>query len=285
MFKNKTILITGGTGSLGTALSKYLLTQDTKKIIIFSRGWLAQKNLRDVLGNPSNFRWFIGDIRDRDRLNRALRGVDILLHAAAIKCIDACNYNPSEAMLTNVVGAQNAIDAAIEQKVNKCLFISTDKAVNAINTYGKTKALAESLWINANKYSADDRIKFSVCRYGNVVGSAGSVVPVFLKLIEQGTTELPITDERMTRFWFPMQSAIDFVCDSLGKMQGGEIFIPRIPSIRIVDLAKAFDMPYKIVGIREGEKLHEELEPGYDSGSNPHFLTVEQIKQTIGAIS
>jgi UDP-N-acetylglucosamine 4,6-dehydratase len=279
-----TVLITGGTGSFGTAFSRFLLNERLRKLIIFSRCWLKQKNLRDELGDPPFCRWFIGDVRDKDRLVRALNGVDIVIHAAAIKDLPTCEYNPSEAMLTNVQGTQNLIDACIEQRVRKAILISTDKAVNPINTYGKTKALAESLWLNANKYAADDSMRFSVCRYGNVVASAGSVVPVFKKLIEQGVTELPITDERMTRFWMPMQDAVKFVADSIERMRGGELFIPKLPSIRIVDLCAAFGLPYKVVGIRAGEKLHEELEPGYDSGSNPHFLSVDQIKQTIGAM-
>ncbi len=284
MLKDKTILVTGMSGSFGTAFAHHIAKNPPKKLICFSRDWLKQKNLRDELGDPPFMRWFIGDVRDRDRLIRALKGVDIVLHCAAIKDLPTCEYNPSEAMLTNVTGTQNVIDACIECKVSKSILISTDKACNPINTYGTSKAMAEKLWINANATAADDNIRFSVCRYGNVVGSAGSVVPIFKKLIAEGAEYLPITDERMTRFWYPMESAISFVIDSLEKMQGGEIFIPRIPSIRIVDLAAAFGMPYRVVGIRPGEKIHEQLEPGYDSGSNPWFLTVEQIKETIGAI-
>lgn len=282
MFANKTILVTGGSGSFGTAFSKYLLDKNVGKVIIFSRCWLKQKTLRDELGDPPNYRWFIGDVRDRDRLIRACKGVDIVLHCAAIKDLPTCEYNPSEAMLTNVTGTQNVIDACIECGVGKSILISTDKAVSPCNTYGTSKAMAERLWINANATAADDNIRFSVCRYGNVVGSAGSVVPVWKKMIEQGAKYLPVTDENCTRFWFPMQNAIILVVDSLRKMQGGEIFIPRIPSVKITDVARSFNRPYKITGIREGEKIHEELEPGYDSGSNPHFLTVEQIKETIG---
>jgi UDP-N-acetylglucosamine 4,6-dehydratase len=284
MFKNKTILITGMTGSFGTAYSKFLLDQHPQKVICFSRCWQKQMNLRNELGNPSNYRWFIGDIRDKDRLLRALNGVDIVLHCAAIKDLESCEYNASEAMLTNVQGTQNVIDACIERKVNKCLFISTDKAVNPVNTYGTSKALAEKLWLGANKYAANDDIRFSICRYGNVVGSNGSIVPVWKKLIEQGVDELPVTHEEMTRFWFLMSDTVRFVTDSLEKMQGGELFIPKLPSIRIVDLAASFGMPYKVIGIRQGEKIHEEMEPGYSSGTNKWFLTVNEIKQTIGAI-
>lgn len=278
---NKTILITGGTGSMGTAFAKYLKDKPPKKLIIFSRDWLKQKNLKDELGELPWVRFFIGDIRDKDRLIRAFKDVDIVIHAAAIKDLESCEYNPSEAMLTNVQGTQNVVDACIKQKVNKCLLISTDKAVNPINTYGKTKALAESLWINANKYAASDDIRFSVCRYGNVVGSAGSIVPVWEKLIAQGATELPITDERMTRFWFKMKDVMKFVENSIENMQGGEIYTPKLPSIRITDLAKAYGMPYKVIGIRPGEKLHEEMKLGYDSCSNGWFLTVDEIRKTI----
>lgn len=284
-WSDKTILITGGTGSFGSALSHYLAKTPPKKLIIFSRGWLAQKTLRDELGNPPWARWFIGDVRDRDRLIRALKGVNIVVHAAAIKDLESCEYNPSEALQTNTQGTQNVVDAAIECKVGKSILISTDKAVNPINTYGTSKAMAEKLWINANKYAADSDIKFSVCRYGNVWGSNGSILPCWLKLIKNGAEWLPVTDERMTRFHFLMPDVLRFVEDSIEKMQGNEIFIPRLPSIRIVDLAEAMGMPYKVVGIRPGEKIHEQMDiDGYDSGSNPWFLTVEQIRETIGAM-
>lgn len=275
----KTILITGATGSFGSSFCKHLLSLNAKKIIVFSRGWLAQQQLRNELGNPSHVRWFIGDVRDKSRLMRAFKDVSIVIHAAAIKDIDACSYNPFESVITNVIGTKNVIDACIDHKVEKCLFISTDKAVNAINTYGMTKALAENLWINANKYAADDNIKFSVCRYGNVIGSNGSVVPLFKKLIAGGVTELPITHPEMTRFFFKMQYTLSFVQDSLEIMQGGETFIPKLPSVRITDLCKAFTMPYKVIGIRENEKLHEELEPGKSSLTNDWFLTVDEIKE------
>jgi UDP-N-acetylglucosamine 4,6-dehydratase len=283
-YTDNTLLITGLTGSFGSAFSKYLLPLNPQKVICYSRDWLKQKNLRDELCDPPNFRWFIGDVRDENRLIRAFKDVDIVVHAAAIKDLPSCEYNPSEAMRTNVEGTQNVIDACIERKVSKCLFISTDKAVNPINTYGTSKALAEKLWINANKYAADDDIMFSVCRYGNVVGSNGSIIPIWKKLIAEGATELPVTHPDCTRFWFPMQDAVKFVIESLDKMKGGEIFIPKLPSVRIVDIAAAFDMPYKIVGLREGEKIHETMGQEYDSGTNPWFLTVEEIRKTIGAM-
>ncbi|MFW9969299.1 MAG: SDR family NAD(P)-dependent oxidoreductase [Candidatus Odinarchaeota archaeon] len=281
---NKTILITGMTGSFGTAFSKYLLNQNAKKVICFSRCWMKQMNLRNELDNPDNYRWFIGDIRDKDRLYRAFNNVDIVIHAAAIKDLESCEYNATEAMQINVKGTQNVIDACIDNQVKKCLFISTDKAVNPINTYGTTKALAEKLWLGANFYAATDNIKFSICRYGNVVGSNGSIVPVWKQMIANGAKELPITHEECTRFWFPMKDVVRFVEDSLNKMQGGELFIPRLPSVRIIDLAKAFNMPYKIVGLRQGEKIHENMDYNYDSGSNPWFLTVEEIQKTINDI-
>jgi len=280
-WSDKTILITGGTGSMGTAFAKYLKDKPPKKLIIFSRDWLKQKNLKSELGELPWVRYFIGDVRDKDRLIRACKNVDILIHAAAIKDLESCEYNPSETMLTNVQGTQNVIDACIEQKVNKCLFISTDKAISPINTYGTSKAMAEKLWINANKYAANDDIRFSVCRYGNVWGSNGSILPVFKRLIVEGAEWLPITDERMTRFHFMIQDVCRFIEDSIMKMQGNELFIPRLSSIRIIDIAKAFNMPYKITGIRVNEKIHEEMEPGYNSGDNDRFLTVEEIRQII----
>lgn len=281
MWSDKTILITGGTGSMGTAFTKYLIDKPPKKLIIFSRDWLKQKNLKNELGKISWVRFFIGDVRDKDRLIRALKDVDIVIHAAAIKDLESCEYNPSEAMLTNVEGTQNIIDACIENKVEKCLFISTDKAVNPINTYGTSKAMAEKLWLNANKYAANDNIKFSICRYGNVVGSNGSVVPVWKKLIKEGIKELPITHKDCTRFWFEMKDVMKFLENSIERMKGNEIFIPKLPSIRIIDLAKAFNKPYKIIGLRPGEKIHEQMDYDGNSGNNKWFLTLEEIRKTI----
>lgn len=278
----KTILVTGGTGSFGSAFVKDLMNKGTyDKVIIFSRDWLKQKNLRDALGDPKEFRWFIGDIRDKDRLNRAMKNVDVVVHAAAIKDLDSCEYNPSEAMLTNVQGTQNVIDVCIENKVSRCMFISTDKAVDPINTYGTTKALGERLWLNANKYAADNDIRFSVCRYGNVVGSSGSVVPFFRSLIAKGQRELPITHPEMTRFWFEMPDVLEFVNDSLEFMQGGETYIPDLPSVLITDICKAMGMPYYITKVREGEKIHETMGQEYNSGNNPWFLSVTEIQRSI----
>jgi UDP-N-acetylglucosamine 4,6-dehydratase len=281
MFAIQTILVTGGTGSFGKAFTKWLLANDNpKKLIIFSRDWLKQLEMRDELGNPDNVRWFIGDVRDVDRLKRALEGVNYVVHAAAIKDIDSCSYNPSECLLTNINGTQNVIDACIYNRVNKAILISTDKAVKATNTYGKSKAMAESLFTDGANYSAN-RTKFSVVRYGNVANSAGSVIPRFKKMIAEGIDSLPLTDERMTRYWFDMQDAIKLVYESFQKMQGGEIFIPEMRSFRIKDLIAAFNTPYHITGIRLGEKIHEDLNENENSGNNPRFMTVEELREMI----
>ena len=275
---SKTILITGGTGSFGSAFCRNIANnKEYKKIIVLSTSWEKQTALRNELGNPEHMRWFIGNVRDYDRLYQAFENVNVVIHAAAIKCIVTCQNDPEEALKTNVIGTQNVIRAAINRKVGKVLLISTDKAVAPINTYGATKALAENLIINANNYKGSKNIRFSVCRYGNVIGSAGSVLPVWKKLIADGAQSLPVTDAEMTRFWFPMDQAIKFVQDSLLHMKGGETFIPEIASIKITDLAKALNMPYHIVGLRKGEKIHESMSADYSSDKN-RFLTVEEIK-------
>jgi UDP-N-acetylglucosamine 4,6-dehydratase len=225
-------------------------------------------------------RYRIGNVRDYDRLYEAFEDVDIVIHAAAMKCIDVCQNEPKECYKTNIAGTQNVIDAAKNRKVRKVLFISTDKAVNAINAYGKSKAMAEELIIDANKCVGDKNIKFSVCRYGNVIGSAKSVIPFWAKLAKEGFDKLPVTDLRMTRFFWSMDEAVQFVIDSLEKMEGGEIFIPKLKSARMTDVAKAFGCGWYEVGIREGEKLHEELAQGYDSESAER-LTVQEIKKYI----
>ena len=246
---NKAILITGGTGSMGSAFTKYLIQYQPKKLIIFSRGWLAQKNMQDELGDLPFVRYFIGDVRDKDRLMRAFKDVDIVIHAAALKDLPTCEYNPSEALFTNVIGTQNVIDAAIDCGVSKSLLISTDKSVAPCNTYGATKTLAERLWLAANSTAADDDIRFSVCRYGNVFNSSGSIFPVWRKMIEQGVGWLPVTHRNMTRFHFMMEDVMRFVEDSIEKMQGGELFIPRLPSIRITDLPKQYPFDNKLRNI------------------------------------
>jgi UDP-N-acetylglucosamine 4,6-dehydratase/5-epimerase len=252
---DKTILVTGGTGSFGRAFVKRVLAEDVKKVIVFSRDELKQYEMGQEV-TDSRVRYFLGDVRDRDRLYRAFAGVDVVVHAAALKQVPAAEYNPLECIKTNVLGASNVIDAALDAGVSHVLALSTDKAVNPINLYGATKLCSDKLFVAANSYSGDRRTKFSVVRYGNVVGSRGSVVPFFLS--KKGE-EVPVTDPRMTRFWITLDQAVQFVLDSLGRMAGGEIFVPKIPSMRVVDLAEALGCTYRVVGIRPGEKLHEAL--------------------------
>jgi len=279
-FEGKTVLVTGGTGSFGTALCEYLKQWPPKKLIVFSSTEEKQEKSKELFKDVPYMRWLLGNVRDYDRLYRAFEGVDIVVHAAAMKRIDICGGEPGETYKTNVFGTMNVVDASINRGVKRTLLISTDKAVNPINTYGVSKAAAERYVLDANIYRGSKDIRFSVVRYGNVIGSNGSIVPKWKKLIEEGATELPITDERMTRFWYKMSDSVQFVTDALKKMKGGEVFIPKIPSIRITDLAAAFRLPYKVVGIRPGEKLHEELDQGYSSDNN-EFMTVEQIRETI----
>jgi len=280
MFKDKTILITGGTGSLGTALAEKLATYNLKKLILFSSSEDKQYISKQRFQHLPFMRWRIGNIRDYARLYDAFEDVDIVIHAAAMKCIDVCQAEPHECMKTNVQGTQNVIDAAKNRNVSKVIFISTDKAVNPINAYGKSKAMAEELIIDANKCVGDKNIKFSVCRYGNVIGSAKSVIPYWSKLVKDKVEKLPITDTRMTRFFWSMTEAVDFVIESLEKMHGGEVFIPKLKSARMVDIAEAFGKGYFQTGIRSGEKIHEELAQGYNSKDND-YLTVEEIKEYI----
>lgn len=263
MLDEKVVLVTGGTGSFGRKFVKHILHKyNPKKIIIFSRDeykqFLMQKEFeayRDKL------RFFIGDIRDKERLYRAFDGVDIVIHAAALKQVPLAEYNPFEAVKTNIIGAQNIIDAAIDRGVKKVIALSTDKAVNPINLYGGTKLVMEKLFIAGNAYVGNKDTIFSIVRYGNVVGSRGSVIPFFLKLAKEGVKELPITDERMTRFWITLEQGVDLVLKAIEIAVGGEVFVPRIPSMRIIDLAKAIkpDCKFKIIGIRPGEKIHESL--------------------------
>lgn len=327
MFNNKIILITGGTGSFGRHYVKKLLDQySPKKIIIFSRDELKQFEMQQQFPQDC-IRFFIGDVRDRDRLIMAMRGVDYVIHAAALKQVPAAEYNPMECIKTNVHGAENVIHAALECKVEKVIALSTDKAANPINLYGATKLCSDKLFVAANNLVGLDRpTRFSVVRYGNVVGSRGSVVPFFKKMLAEGCDHLPITDLQMTRFWISLQQGVDFVLKNFERMQGGEIFVPKIPSIRVVDLAEAMapTISTKVIGIRPGEKLHEVMCPKddshltlefdehyviqptinfwgegdhsyetnaleerghfieqgveYNSGTNPHFLSVEQIR-------
>jgi len=261
------ILITGGTGSLGKALINFLLNETkVRRIAIFSRDELKQHNLRNELGDDSRLRWFIGDIRDRDRLERALHSVDFVIHTAALKQVDAGEYNPMEFIKTNVLGRQNVIDACIATGVKRVVALSTDKASSPINLYGATKLTSDKLFVAANNYSHSYGTIFSVVRYGNVMGSRGSVIPFFKDLAAEGK-HLPITDLRMTRFWISIEQAVKFVIDSLEMMTGGELYVPRIPSMRIIDLARAISAQSKLdeIGMRPGEKLHEEMISADDS--------------------
>ena len=261
------ILITGGTGSLGKALVTYLLKNTSaRRIIIFSRDELKQHDLRAQFKNDSRLRWFLGDIRDLNRLKRALHGVDYVIHAAALKQVDTGEYNPMEFIKTNILGSQNVIDACIETGVKRVVALSTDKASSPINLYGATKLTADKLFVAANNYSFSYGTTFSVVRYGNVMGSRGSVIPFFRELARQGKP-LPITDFRMTRFWISIDTAVSFIIESLQIMEGGELYVPRIPSMKIIDLAHAVapNCEFEEIGMRPGEKLHEEMISSDDS--------------------
>ncbi len=263
MFDGKSVLITGGTGSFGNAFIRRILKDypGINRIIILSRDEYKQfimSNEPDFQDNPK-LRFFVGDVRDKERLYRAFSDVDIVIHAAALKQVPSCEYNPFEAVKTNIIGAQNVIEAAIDRKVKKVIALSTDKACSPINLYGATKLCSDKLFIAGNVYSGSSRTKFSVVRYGNVAGSRGSVIPYFLDLVKAGAKELPITDERMTRFWLELDQAVDMVLQALDVMDGGELFVKKIPSMRVVDLAQAIapGISLKHVGIRPGEKIHE----------------------------
>ncbi len=325
MFNNKSILITGGTGSFGRRFVKTILERcQPKKIVVFSRDELKQYEMeREYHGEV--MRYFIGDVRDPARLKQAFRGIDFVIHAAALKQVPAAEYNPMECIKTNIHGAENVITAALENEVEKVIALSTDKAANPINLYGATKLASDKLFTAANNLTGGHRTIFSVVRYGNVFGSRGSVVPFFKKLCSEKAKEIPITDPRMTRFWITLQQGVDFVLKNFQRMQGGEIFVPKIPSMHVTNLAEAIapGIPLKIVGIRPGEKLHEIMCPSddahltlefkdhfvikptisfvhqvnfkvnrlgeeglpvtdgfeYNSGKNPHFLTLEELRQ------
>ena len=326
MLNGKNILITGGTGSFGKKCTETLLKRFTpKRIVIYSRDELKQFNMQQEF-NQSCMRYFIGDVRDRDRLTMAMSRIDVVIHAAALKQVPAAEYNPTECIRTNIQGAENVIHAALKNQVEKVVALSTDKAANPINLYGATKLCSDKLFVAGNNLTGGKKTRFSVVRYGNVVGSRGSVVPFFNKLIQEGTDHLPITHQDMTRFWITLQQGVDFVLTAFERMQGGEIFVPKIPSVRIVDLATAMapQLEQKVIGIRPGEKLHEIMCPRddshltleyrdhfiispsikfysrsssyainglgetgkpveqgfeYNSGSNPHFLNIDEIKQ------
>lgn len=325
MFNNKSILITGGTGSFGKRFTEYLIKNySPKKVIIYSRDELKQFEMQQHY-NASCMRYFIGDVRDKERMISAMRDVDYVVHAAALKQVPAAEYNPNECIKTNIYGAQNVIDAAIAADVSRVIALSTDKAANPVNLYGATKLASDKLFVAANNMSGAKGPRFAVVRYGNVVGSRGSVVPFFHKLLEEGVTKLPVTHKEMTRFWITLDDGVEFVVNNFQRMQGGEIFVPKIPSIRILDLVESIcgNREYELVGIRPGEKLHEVMVPEemahhslefddhyvitpaikffdktinyqknklgeqgqpvidkfeYHSGTNPHFLTIDELK-------
>jgi len=284
MFTNKTILITGGTGSFGKKYVKTLLERySPKKIIIFSRDELKQFEMQQDFNQPC-MRYFIGDVRDKERLIQAMNGVDFVIHAAALKQVPAAEYNPMECIKTNINGAENVISAALANDVEKVIALSTDKAANPINLYGATKLASDKLFIAANNISGGHKTSFAVVRYGNVVCSRGSVVPIFQKMINDGVTSIPITHANMTRFWISLQQGVDFVLKNFERMLGGEIFVPKIPSIKITDLATAIapNLPQEIVGIRPGEKLHEVMCPAeicYNTYEfDDHFVIAPAIK-------
>lgn len=326
MFNDKSILITGGTGSFGKQFIKTILENyKPQRLIIFSRDELKQFEMQQQF-NQDCMRYFLGDVRDLERLVQAMVCVDYVVHTAAIKQVPAAEYNPMECIKTNIYGAENVIKAAIKNDVEKIIALSTDKAANPINLYGATKLAADKLFVAANNITGGHQTRFSVVRYGNVAGSRGSVVPFFKSLIEQKAKFLPITHEKMTRFWITLQQGFDFVLKSFSRMSGGEIFVPKIPSMRVVDLASSLapEMEKRIIGIRPGEKLHEIMCPAddshltlefddhyvirptirfygedmnydtnmigergiaveegfeYNSGTNPHFLTIDELKQ------
>ena len=326
MLNDKTILITGGTGSFGKKCTEIILKKyKPKKLIIFSRDELKQFDMSQIFSFQKYpcMRYFIGDVRDKERLYRAFQGVDYVIHAAALKQVPAAEYNPFEAVKTNILGAENIINVSIDKGVKKVVALSTDKAANPINLYGATKLCSDKLFISGNSYVGREDTMFSVVRYGNVVGSRGSVIPFFLKQKETGV--LPITDSRMTRFWITIEQGVNFVLDCLERMVGGELFVPKIPSMNIMDIAKAIapECKTKIIGIRSGEKLHEVMVPKdearrtldfkkyyviqpdfrffarrfknkrgkpvpedfeYNSGTNTWWLTVEELRKMIKAL-
>jgi UDP-N-acetylglucosamine 4,6-dehydratase len=258
-WRGRSVLVTGGTGSFGSRFVEHMVTTyHPRRLVVFSRDELKQSQLAARVNDPS-LRFFIGDVRDRDRLERAMHGIDVVIHAAALKQVPACEYNPFEAVKTNVLGANNVIEAAIDAGVERVIALSTDKAVNPVNVYGATKLCAEKMFVQGNSYAGGLKTRMAVVRYGNVVGSRGSVIPLFLDQRDGG--ELTITDERMTRFWLTLDEGVDFVVRAVERMQGGEIFVPKIASMRVIDLARAIapGASLRVVGVRPGEKLHEVL--------------------------
>lgn len=278
MFEGKSILVTGATGSFGKKFIRTILdNHNCKRVVVYSRDELKQSEMMETFVSPK-IRFFIGDVRDLDRLKIAMEGIDIVVHAAALKQVVAAEYNPTEAIKTNIEGANNVIQAAIYNNVNKVVALSTDKAANPINLYGVTKLASDKLFVAGNNMIGSKDTRFSVVRYGNVIGSRGSVIPFFQKLIDSKADRLPITDERMTRFWITLEQGVEFVINALERMHGGEIFIPKIPSMNIMDLADAMakDMKKEVIGIRAGEKLHEVMIPEEQSNLcvefDDHFI-------------
>ncbi|TCS70129.1 UDP-N-acetylglucosamine 4,6-dehydratase [Sulfuritortus calidifontis] len=329
LFDDASILVTGGTGSFGKSFIQTLLEKHKpRRVVVYSRDELKQFEMQQDFTDP-RMRFFIGDVRDRERLLQAMRGIDYVVHAAALKQVPTAEYNPTECIRTNIDGAENVIHAAMEMGVKRVIALSTDKAASPINLYGATKLVSDKLFVAANNMAGSRPTRFSVVRYGNVVGSRGSVVPYFRKLIQDGAKELPITDPRMTRFWITLEQGVDFVIKNFARMRGGEIFVPKIPSSKITDLATAMapGLPQKIIGIRPGEKLHEVMCPEddshltvefadhfvirpairfvvetdymvnglneqgqsvpqgfeYNSGTNSHFLSVEELRSFVAA--
>jgi UDP-N-acetylglucosamine 4,6-dehydratase len=284
MLNNKNILITGGTGSFGKKFTETILNKyNPNKIIIYSRDELKQYEMSQKF-NQDCMRYFIGDVRDLDRLDTAMQDVDYVIHAAALKHVPVAEYNPFECVKTNIHGAENVVKSAIKNNVDKVIALSTDKAANPINLYGATKLASDKIFVAGNNITGKSKTKFAVVRYGNVVGSRGSVVPFFQKLIDENIDYIPITDEKMTRFWINLQGGVDLVINGFQRMFGGEIFIPKIPSIKITDLAKAMapNITTKIIGIRPGEKIHEVMCPADDSHLTiefkDHFVITPTIK-------
>jgi len=283
MFNDKSILVTGGTGSFGRQFVRAMLSSyRPRKLIVYSRDELKQFEMQQDFREDC-MRFFLGDVRDGERLIQALNGVDYVVHAAALKQVPAAEYNPMECIKTNIHGAQNVIQAALANEVEKVIALSTDKAANPINLYGATKLVSDKLFVAANNVAGGHRTRFSVVRYGNVVGSRGSVVPFFRRQIANGCDHLPITDPAMTRFWITVQQGVEFVLRNFARMHGGEIFVPRIPSLKVVDLAKAMapELPQRIIGIRPGEKLHEVMCPADDSHLTLEFIDHYVIRPTI----
>ena len=287
MLNDKTILITGGTGSFGKKFIATILARyNPKKVIVYSRDELKQFEMQQTFNQPC-MRYFIGDVRDAQRLDMAMHGVDYVVHAAALKQVPAAEYNPMECIKTNVGGAENVIQAALHNGVQKVIALSTDKAANPVNLYGATKLCSDKLFVAANNMAGSNPTIFSVVRYGNVVGSRGSVVPFFDKLIKSGAKSLPITHSEMTRFWITLQQGVDFVLENFARMKGGELFVPKIPSIRMTDLARAMapELPLEIIGIRPGEKLHEVMCPADDSYHTFEFNDYYVISPSISFYS